>query len=114
MNVRINYHILFRHAHLIAAYAAETRSIFFYQTAGSSYPRLFDPRTAIPMTTLISFGSIFKGERNEACPKKYAEKLASQLSNAEGGAVIYTVKGLVCTPREVLFANSQLRRYRNA
>jgi hypothetical protein len=36
---------------------------------------------------------MFKGERNESCPKKYAERLASQLLNAEGGVVIYTVKG---------------------
>jgi hypothetical protein len=42
-----------------------------------------------------------KGERNEGCPKKYAEKLASQLLNAEGGAVIYTVKGLNCIRHEV-------------
>ncbi|RDB20549.1 hypothetical protein Hypma_012458 [Hypsizygus marmoreus] len=36
---------------------------------------------------------LIHGERNETCPKKYAEKLASQLSNSEGGAVLYTVKG---------------------
>ncbi|KAF8221956.1 alpha/beta-hydrolase [Tricholoma matsutake] len=36
---------------------------------------------------------LIHGERNEACSKTHAEKLASQLSNAEGGAVIYTVKG---------------------
>jgi hypothetical protein len=57
---------------------------------------------------------MFKGERNEACPKIYAERLASQLSNAEGGAVIYTVKGLSSTPHEVTFTNFQLRRCRDA
>ncbi|KAF9468857.1 alpha/beta-hydrolase [Collybia nuda] len=36
---------------------------------------------------------LIHGERNEACPKRYAEKLASQLINAEGGAILYTVKG---------------------
>lgn len=65
-----------------------------------------DPQTAVFMATLMPSYSIFKSERNEACPKKYAEKLASQLSNAEGGAVIYTVKGLVCTSREFLSADS--------
>jgi hypothetical protein len=46
---------------------------------------------------------MFKGERNEICPKTYAEKLASQLSNAEGGAVIYTVKGMDSLLYEVVF-----------
>jgi len=36
---------------------------------------------------------LIHGEHDEACQKQYAEVLASQLSNAEGGAVIYTVKG---------------------
>lgn len=36
---------------------------------------------------------MFKGELDEVCQKIYAEKLASQLLNVEGGAVIYTVKG---------------------
>lgn len=33
------------------------------------------------------------GERNEVCPKQYAESLASQLTGVEDGAVLYTVKG---------------------
>ncbi|KAF8076008.1 Alpha/Beta hydrolase protein [Lyophyllum atratum] len=36
---------------------------------------------------------IIHGQLNETCPKTYAEKLASQLTNAEGGAILYTVKG---------------------
>ncbi|KAG6850164.1 hypothetical protein H0H93_000291 [Arthromyces matolae] len=33
------------------------------------------------------------GEASETCPKKFAEKLASELINAEGGAFNYTIKG---------------------
>ncbi|KAG6889038.1 hypothetical protein C0995_004321 [Termitomyces sp. Mi166 len=33
------------------------------------------------------------GEFSETCPRKHAEKLASQLVNAEGGAFTYTIKG---------------------
>ncbi|KAK7060144.1 hypothetical protein VNI00_000908 [Paramarasmius palmivorus] len=36
---------------------------------------------------------IIHGERNETCPQKYAERLQSELVNAEGGAILYTVKG---------------------
>ncbi|KAH0587120.1 hypothetical protein H2248_005937 [Termitomyces sp. 'cryptogamus'] len=36
---------------------------------------------------------IVHGEFNETCPRKYADKLASQLVNAEGGAFTYTIKG---------------------
>uniref|UniRef100_A0A0W0G494 Putative alpha/beta-hydrolase n=1 Tax=Moniliophthora roreri TaxID=221103 RepID=A0A0W0G494_MONRR len=36
---------------------------------------------------------IIHGERNETCPMKYAERLQSELVNAEGGAILYTVKG---------------------
>lgn len=57
---------------------------------------------------------MFKGERNEACSKTHAEKLASQLSNAEGGAVIYTVKGLDFTPPEAVLTNVQLRGFWHA
>ena len=37
---------------------------------------------------------MFKGEHDETCQKTYAEQLASQLSNSEGGTIIYTVKGV--------------------
>ncbi|KAF5388219.1 hypothetical protein D9615_000056 [Tricholomella constricta] len=36
---------------------------------------------------------LLHGEQNETCPKVHAEKLASQLTNAEGSAVLYPVKG---------------------
>lgn len=37
---------------------------------------------------------VYQGERNELCPKQYAENLASQLTGVEDGAVLYTVKGM--------------------
>ncbi|KAF9535016.1 alpha/beta-hydrolase [Crepidotus variabilis] len=36
---------------------------------------------------------IVQGEKNELCPAKYAEKLASQLTGVKGGVSYYTVKG---------------------
>lgn len=41
----------------------------------------------------MSLCDVGQGERNETCPRKYAEKLQSQLTGVEGGAVLYTVKG---------------------
>lgn len=34
-----------------------------------------------------------QGERNEVSPLKYAERLVADLVNAEGGAILYEVKG---------------------
>ncbi|KAF8974713.1 alpha/beta-hydrolase [Flammula alnicola] len=36
---------------------------------------------------------IIQGEKNELCPMKYADKLASQLTGVKDGAVLYDVKG---------------------
>ncbi|KAJ3935639.1 MAG: Alpha/Beta hydrolase protein [Lentinula lateritia] len=36
---------------------------------------------------------IIQGERNEVSPLKYAERLVADLVNAEGGAILYEVKG---------------------
>ncbi|GLB33430.1 putative alpha beta-hydrolase [Lyophyllum shimeji] len=36
---------------------------------------------------------LIQGQMNETCPKINAEKLAAELTNAQGGAVIYSVKG---------------------
>jgi len=58
---------------------------------------------------------IIHGERNETCPRKYAEKLASDLINAEGGAVLYTVKGasgcLNIVPGNASIANQVLAKF---
>lgn len=35
----------------------------------------------------------YQGERNEVSPLKYAERLVADLVNAEGGAILYEVKG---------------------
>jgi len=34
-----------------------------------------------------------QGERSETCPLKYAEKFAADLTGAEGGAIVYTLRG---------------------
>ncbi|KAF5393619.1 hypothetical protein D9757_000406 [Collybiopsis confluens] len=41
---------------------------------------------------------IIHGERNEVCPTNYAEKLAADLVNAEGGAILYMVRGAYLFP----------------
>jgi hypothetical protein len=35
-----------------------------------------------------------KGEFCDTCPLRYAEKLTEDLVNVEGGAIIYTVRGI--------------------
>ncbi|KAG2013394.1 hypothetical protein CC2G_010312 [Coprinopsis cinerea AmutBmut pab1-1] len=58
---------------------------------------------------------IIHGERNEFCSRKDAEVLAAQLTNAEGGAVIYTVKGagsfLSIIPGSASIANQALVKF---
>ncbi|TFK43302.1 Alpha/Beta hydrolase protein [Crucibulum laeve] len=58
---------------------------------------------------------LIHGERNEMYPKKYSEKLASQLVNAEGGAVVYTVRGaagsVTVVPGSASIANQVFARF---
>lgn len=55
------------------------------------------------------------GEKNDICPKKYAEKLVSQLTNVEDGPVLYTVKGgsnsLSIVPAHASIANQVFAKF---
>jgi len=58
---------------------------------------------------------IIHGDRNEVAPIKYAEKLASDLTHAEGGAILYTVKGgsssLSIVPGHASIATQVFRKF---
>lgn len=55
------------------------------------------------------------GDKNEIAPQKYADKLASELSHAEGGAFVYSVKGgsshLSIVPGHASIANQVLSKF---
>lgn len=51
------------------------------------------PLTPQTLASITQPVLLIHGQLNEVCPRMYAEKLASQLTNSEGGAVLFTVKG---------------------
>lgn len=58
---------------------------------------------------------LLHGDKNEIAPQKYAEKLGTELSQAEGGAVLYSVKGgsshLSIVPGHASIANQVLSKF---
>ncbi|KAF9008828.1 Alpha/Beta hydrolase protein [Cyathus striatus] len=58
---------------------------------------------------------LIHGEQNEMYPKKFAEKLLDQLVNAEGGAILYLVKGaagsLSIVPGSASIANQVFAKF---
>lgn len=58
---------------------------------------------------------IIHGERNEICPRKHSEALATQLTGSNGGAVIYTVRGastyLSIIPGSASIVNQTLAKF---
>lgn len=45
------------------------------------------------MTPLFTPFNYDKGEKNELCPLRYAEKLAAQMTGVKGGVKVSPVKG---------------------
>ncbi|TFK74449.1 alpha/beta-hydrolase [Pluteus cervinus] len=58
---------------------------------------------------------LIHGERNETCPKKYAELLQAQLTGVPGGVILYTVKGasgcLSIVPGSASIANQVFAKF---
>jgi hypothetical protein len=68
----------------------ECESIRRYHSACTDRPGVSDSMLFLAGIEYIPHA---QGERNETAPVQYAHKLAEDLVNAEGGAIVYTVKG---------------------